>query len=149
MRNKLCRTVAGFLMFALGACGPPEFVFLDGIDPPDSGNGTDQVRAVLRASNVTPQVNEEVVLTCSVEGNDVDVVRFFFQPLASPLTVDQIAGTGRFIVRESDIGQTFQFSCSAQLASGQTLASGAVVVTPTDSLPPDAGAPESTPPAQP
>ena len=82
------------------------------------GNGGTGPAVSLRVSNPTPQLNEEVILTCVlVDGSGANVT-FDFQSAGGRLLVDHNAGTARFIVQESDVGAALTFTCTASDESG-------------------------------
>lgn len=104
----------------------------------DSGNGNggnggngaiDPPTVQLSASNVNPQLNEEVILTCAQTGGD-DATSFSFQSPDAPLTVNQGAtsATARFVVSEDDIGMTIRITCTAANAAGTGPTSNAVEI---------------------
>lgn len=104
------------------------------IGDPAPGDGASGIPiAALTVSNTTPQLNEEVTLTCRVAGGDNTGARFDFaasQPPATGLNVNRSAGRATFIVTESDLNNTFRFTCSVTTDAGQSAASSAQFVTP-------------------
>ncbi len=85
----------------------------------------------LDVSNPSPQVNEEVVLTCSVVGGDAAGVRFDFQPADDRLFVNRTRGTASFIVEETDISVSFAFTCTATNETGTSGLSNQQVIIAT------------------
>ena len=104
---------------------PPDDTEPDG--QPDAGIPT--VR--LSVSNPAPQVNEEVLLTCSVVSDDIDGVTFDFQPADGRLFVDHTAGTATFIVEQTDIGVVFGFTCTGATEDGTSQPSNEGLIVPT------------------
>jgi len=90
---------------------------------PDNENAREPVRAVLQVSNPTPSVNELVQLTCRVvddgSGTPTDVERYEFFGQTDRLVIDERSGAARFVVSESDVNTSLEFSCRAILASGE------------------------------
>lgn len=115
------------LLTAFAASGCVEFA----LPPSDGDSGDPPVPvATLSVSNPTPQVNEEVVLTCSATGGG-DGVTFAFQPLTSRLQVDERRGTASFIVDETDVGIALSVTCTATNEHGTSARSNAQLITPT------------------
>jgi len=103
--------------------------------PPDGGGGgdggSDQVPLVsLQASNTTPQLNEQVVLQCSIVSGGNGSTRFAFQPTLGRLIVNANTGRATFIVSETDLSVSFQFTCTAENDAGISDPSNEVVITP-------------------
>jgi len=97
-----------------------------------NGDGSGTLTARLTVSNPTPQLNEEVVLRCSVVGDVAEVVTFEFQPDDPRLAVNSTAGTASFVIQESDVtGAGFSFTCTAESDAGMSLPSNAVIIIPT------------------
>lgn len=119
--------------FELGSSGVPT-----GGGSGDSGSGgggsSDGEGVVpvvsLRASNTSPAVNEELILTCSLVRGDRDGLRFDFQPNSGRLVVNRTTGTGRMVLTEADIGAALSFTCSASNAFGTGEPSRPVLVIP-------------------
>ncbi len=65
----------------------------------------------LSVSNPSPQVNEDVILTCTAEGGNSGLT-FGFQPAIGRLFVNDRTGVATFTVAESDVGQAFSFTCT-------------------------------------
>ncbi|MCH7839306.1 MAG: immunoglobulin domain-containing protein [Planctomycetes bacterium] len=65
----------------------------------------------LSVSNPTPQVNEDVILTCTADGGN-NGLTFDFQPAIGRLFVNDRTGIATFTVEESDVGQAFSFTCT-------------------------------------
>lgn len=85
----------------------------------------------LSVSNPAPQVNEEVLLTCSVVNGDSGGVTFDFQPADGRLFVDHTAGTATFIVEQADIGVAFAFTCTGATQDGTSQPSNEELIVPT------------------
>jgi hypothetical protein len=105
----------------------------DGSPPGGGGNGggSDQVPLVsLQASNTTPQLNEQVVLQCSIVSGGNGSVRFAFQPTFGRLVVNANTGRATFIVSETDVGVSIHFTCTAEIDAGTSDPSNEVVITP-------------------
>lgn len=94
------------------------------------GNGGARPVVTLSASSVTPQVGEEVELTCRVT-NGADVETFSFQPSLGRLVVDGGAGRATFIVDAVDVGVSLSFTCAARNESGLGANSNTVTITAT------------------
>lgn len=86
---------------------------------------------ILSVSNPTPQLNEEVLLICSIVSGDTAGVTFEFQPTGSLSFVDRRAGTAILIVEQTDIGVALTFTCTATGDAGTSAPSRAQVITPT------------------
>lgn len=128
-----------------------ELQFLLGTLPPnqtDDGNGgigngnggsngqdSGALRVTLTASNVAPELNENVTLRCTLVSGDPDGVTFSFSP-ASRLTVDSEAGTAQFFVEQADIGVAFTFTCSAANRRETSPPSSPILITPSETLVP-------------
>lgn len=83
-----------------------------GNDEPGDGVPEEGVPVVsLSASNPTPQVNEDVILTCTADGGNSGLT-FDFQPTIGRLFVNDRTGVATFTVDESDVGQAFSFTCT-------------------------------------
>ena len=136
--------VLAFLAFAALGTGCAELqVILQAILDPSTANGSGEDGGdgadgsaipvvTLTVSNPTPQLNEEVILRCSVVGDGDGPVTFDFQPDDPRLVVNQSAGTASFVVQETDIsGAGFAFTCTATTTAGTTLPSNEVVIIPT------------------
>lgn len=86
----------------------------NGEDGGNGGNGepADGVPVVsLSVSNPTPQVNEDVILICIADGGNTGLT-FDFQPAIGRLFVNDRTGVATLTVTESDVGQTFSFTCT-------------------------------------
>ena len=90
----------------------------NGDDEPDDQAQGDIPVVRLDLSNSSPQVNEEVRLTCSVVGGDAGGVVFDFQPANGRLFINRASGTASFIVEETDVGVEFAFTCTATNETG-------------------------------
>ena len=104
--------------------------------PPPAG---DPPIVTLSASNTTPNLGEEVVLTCRQVGGDMtamDGVRFDFQTTGRSLNVNALAGVARFVVDESDLNAAFSVSCSATNDAGTGASSNTLVILPTAAITP-------------
>ncbi len=98
----------------------------------DDADGSAIPAVTLTVSNPTPQLNEEVILLCSVVGDADGPLAFDFQPDDPRLVVNQSAGTGSFVVQETDIGGAgFAFTCTATTNAGTSTPSNEVVIIPT------------------
>ncbi|MEK7710867.1 MAG: hypothetical protein AAB341_03130 [Planctomycetota bacterium] len=104
----------------------------DGSPPGGGGDdGGDRVPVVsLQASNTTPQLNEQVVLQCSIVSGGNGSARFAFQPTSGRLIVNANTGRATFIVTETDLSISFQFTCTAENDAGLSDPSSEVVITP-------------------
>ena len=81
-------------------------------DSGDNGEPAEVVPVVsLSVSNPTPQVNEDVILTCTADGGN-NGLTFDFQPAIGRLFVNDRTGIATFTVDESDVGQAFSFTCT-------------------------------------
>lgn len=103
-----------------------------------AGNGGDGTQdptipmAALTVTNPTPQLNEEVILQCSIVGTAIGAVTFDFQPSDPRLVLSHTTGTGSLIIEETDIGGAgFTFTCTATTGSGTSPPSNEVVIVPT------------------
>lgn len=94
------------------------------------GNGGARPVVSLSASSVTPQVGEEVELTCRVT-NGAEVEIFSFQPSLGRLVVDGDSGRATFIVDAVDVGVSLSFTCAARNENGISSNSNAVTITAT------------------
>jgi len=114
----------------IGACG-----LVQGTGDGSSGNGSDTGNGVpvvvLSVSNPTPQVNEEVTLTCSIVTGTPNGVTFDFQPEGGSLIVNHSTGLALFIVSESDAGTALTYTCTATNTNGTSRPSGQVIIIPT------------------
>jgi hypothetical protein len=94
-------------------------------------DGGDQVPVVsLQASNATPQLNEQIVLQCSIVSGGNGSARFAFQSTSGRLIVNANTGRATFIVSETDLSVSFRFTCTAQDDVGTSEPSNEVVITP-------------------
>lgn len=100
-------------------------------DTPDGQIDGNVPVVALSVSNPVPQVNEQVVLTCSVVSGDAGGVTFDFQPATGRLIVNRTTGTATFIVQETDIGATFAFTCTAANEQGTSEPSREQMIIPT------------------
>ncbi len=100
-------------------------------DTTDGQTGGNVPVVTLSVSNPVPQVNEQVVLTCSVISGDTGGVTFDFQPATGRLIVNRTTGTASFIVQEVDIGATFAFTCTAANDHGTSEPSNNQMIIPT------------------
>ncbi len=116
-----------------------------GNDNSDNGNdnsGSDNLNdnanmefaVELMVSNETPEVGEEVILTCVVTSGSPDGVMFAFQPESERLVVDAEAGRATFVVDESDVDIAFEVRCAAENAEGQSAVSETVMIIANESL---------------
>lgn len=87
----------------------------------------------LMVSNETPEVGEEVVLTCVVTSGSPEGVMFAFQPESERLVVDAEAGRATFVVDESDVDIAFEVQCAAENTAGQSAASETVTIVANES----------------
>ena len=114
----------------IGACA-----LVEGIGDGSSGDGGDTGDDVpvvaLSVSNPTPQVNEEVSLTCSVVTGTSIGVTFDFQPEDGSLIVNHSTGLALFIVSEYDAGTALTYTCTGTNTNGTSRPSGEVVIFPT------------------
>lgn len=107
--------------------------------PPPSGGGSNSngdsnsalvPEVVLSVSNLSPLVNEEVVLTCRSADVAQPATSFAFQPASVLFGVNSIAGTASFIPSEVDVGTTFRFTCTGTNEHGIGPISTAALVIP-------------------
>lgn len=128
----------------LGIIPPPDN---GGIDPPGNGNtnGNDNgdddgiPRVRLSASNLTPQVDEEVTLRCILTNDATEPILYQFQAGGGPIgrvQVDEQRGTARFIVQQPDIGVAVSVTCTGTNEFGEGPPSTAQVIVATASEPP-------------
>lgn len=132
---QICALLSGFIFFCpLSGCviitTPTDGSGSNGSDNgSQNGNGSDgnptgDVLAVeLTASNINPQVGEEVTLSCTIVsgqtndlGQPIDPV-FEFQPTDRLIDIDTTNGTAIFLIDETDTGIEFSFTCSVTDAS--------------------------------
>ncbi|RME39202.1 MAG: hypothetical protein D6788_05940 [Planctomycetota bacterium] len=114
--------------------GAPPTDNADGGGSGDAGAGGGDVitpQVVLDVSNPAPQLNEELQLVCRVVNNAGGMIRFEFQPDDGRLVVDHEAGTAVLVIEPSDIGQTFDFTCTASNEAGTSNPSNVQTVAPT------------------
>lgn len=123
-------TVSAMSTGLIGACA-----LFEGTGDGSSGNGNDtgdEVPVVmLSVSNQTPQVNEEVTLTCSVVTGTSIGVTFDFQPEDGSLIVNHSTGRALFIVSDYDAGTALAYTCTGTNANGTSRPSAEVVIFPT------------------
>ncbi len=104
--------------------------------PPDGGNGNGDTpeptapQVVFTVSNPNPQINEEVLLTCSVVAGEGAGTTFDFQPSNGRLFAGAVAGTAAFLVEASDIGVAFTYTCTATNEHGTSESSNAQTILP-------------------
>ena len=100
------------------------------VDTPDTDSPT-LATVSLSVSNPTPQINEEVTLTCRVTNGAVDGVTFAFDGAPGRLIIDRNRGTASFITQESDAGVAFNFTCTAtnDVGTGPRSAARLVIVS--------------------
>lgn len=101
----------------------------NGEEPDRQGDATVPV-VRLDVSNPSPQLNEEVILTCSVAAGDAGGVSFGFQPPDGRLFVNRRSGTAVFIVEEADIGSAFMFTCTGTNKNGTSEPSNEQLIIP-------------------
>jgi len=102
----------------------------DGAGPVDD-DGENRPSVTLEVSNPTPQLNEEVVFTCSLaSASGAGETLFEFQPENGRLAIDADRGTAVFIVQESDIGVAFTFTCTATNDNGTSEPSNPRIIIP-------------------
>lgn len=87
----------------------------------------------LMVSNETPEVGEEVILTCVVTSGSPEGVMFTFQPEGERLVVDAEAGRATFVVDESDVDIAFEVQCAAENTAGQSAVSETVTIVANES----------------
>lgn len=83
----------------------------------------------LAVSNPSPQLNEEVLLSCVVENETTGSIQFEFQP-DDRLFVDQARGTASLIIEASDLGSALTFTCRAISSAGSSQPSNEVLLIP-------------------
>ena len=141
-----------FVGVAAGASpGCIELQYLLGAPPPNGGNGPSPgngdgngtggddpqaLRVRLSASNITPQLDETVTLTCSLESGFRAGVTFSFESTRPRIQTDPNLGTAQFIVQSTDLGTAYSFSCAANLLGREGPRSSTLIVTPTALSPP-------------
>ncbi len=103
----------------------------NGDEEPDDPAQGDVPVVRLGLSNSSPQVNEEVRLTCSVVGGDAGAVLFGFQPANGRLFINRVSGTASYIVEETDIAVAFAFTCTATNEAGTSRPSNEQVIIAT------------------
>lgn len=103
----------------------------NGDDEPDDQPGGSVPTVRLQVSNPSPQVNEEVILTCSVVSADAAGVTYAFQPADGRLFVNRARGTATFIVEESDVEVAFTFTCTATNEAGTSQPSNQLLIIAT------------------
>ncbi len=108
--------------------GPP---VTNGDDQPDDQPGESVPTVRLQVSNPSPQVDEEVTLTCSVVSGDSAGVTYAFQPANGRLFINHATGTATFIVEESDVEVAFTFTCTATSEAGTSQPSNQQVIIAT------------------
>ncbi len=125
-------TVSSYLSGPNQRCvnGTAEETWLGDEEPDDQPPGDIPV-VRLDLSNPSPQVNEEVRLTCSVVGGDAGGVLFDFQPANDRLFINRASGTASFIVEETDIGVEFAVTCTATNETGTSRPSNQQVIIAT------------------
>lgn len=150
LRREAARRIRAWVLPVL--CGAlvtaPGCVELGLIPPPDNGgtipdgngggngngNGSAVPQVRLTASNVTPQLNEELILRCELTNDVREEVEFSFQgsgTAANRLQVDEQSGVARVIIQETDLGVTATFTCRGTSTSGTGRTSNSVVIAPT------------------
>lgn len=97
------------------------------VDAPDTDSPT-LATVSLSVSNPTPQINEEVTLTCRVTNGAGEGVTFDFDGAPGRLVIDRNRGTASFITQESDASVAFNFTCTATNEIGAGPPSAAVLV---------------------
>lgn len=103
-----------------------------GDGPVDNGGSDTNVPAVrLTVSNLVPQVNEEVILTCGPVGGSTVGLSYAFQTTFDRLGDNAGGSQASFVVGESDIGQELTFTCTATNSAGTSEPSDPVSVFPT------------------
>lgn len=99
-------------------------------------NSASRLTVRLTASNVTPTVGEEVVLTCSVVTGSNAGLTFTYEPMSTRLNVNAQTGRATFIVSEPDVGVAFMVRCFAANAMGDSATSDMVTIIATESTAP-------------
>jgi hypothetical protein len=126
----------------LGIIPPPDN---GGGDPPGNNNGNDNTddenmpRVRLTASNLTPQVDEEVTLRCVLTNEAPEPIVYEFQAAGGPIgrvQVDELRGTATFIVQQPDIGVAVSVTCTGTNEFGEGPPSTAQVIVATSPEPP-------------
>jgi len=98
----------------------------------ENSNTTGTVPTVnLTVTNPSPQVNEEVLLTCQVISGFDTTTTFQFEPIDGRLFANTATGTASLIIEASDVGRTFSFSCTATNNQGVSEPSNIILITPT------------------
>ena len=85
----------------------------------------------LAVSNSSPQLSEEVVLTCSVIDGSTENAIFDFQTDSDRLVIDPVTGMATFIVEQSDIDVGLPVTCTASNAFGASSPSNEQLILPT------------------
>ena len=134
MRRELSLSVAALAACMAAGCGlPPPSGGSGGDDGGSNGGGDTGLPVVtLGVSNPTPQVGEEVLLTCMIVAGGVGDVIFDFQPAGGRLLVDSRSGSASFIVEMTDVGQALTFTCTAtdQLGTSEPARSEVIIASP-------------------
>jgi len=116
----------------IAACVPVVVPNGDGTNPPPgNGDGSATFTVAIQASNVTPQVLEQVTFRCTTQGTTISPVTFAFQSPDVTLGVDGLSGTATYIISESDLGLSISVTCTATDGSGISVESSPATVTPT------------------
>ena len=127
---------ADFSPLLPGSSGPPGAGDSGNVNDNDGGEVDPSSLAVrLQASNPTPTLNEEVILTCSLvegdpfPGDPARRVTYEFAPDTGRLSVDANSGVARFVISDGDLNAAVTFTCRAVVdGSERGQVSNAVVV---------------------
>lgn len=103
---------------------------LDGQDGDSGGSGGIPVVG-LSVSNPTPQLNEQVVLTCTLVSGSAAAVTYAFQGGQGRLIGNAGSGTASLIVDASDAGRQFTITCTATTTAGTSEPSSPQTIIPT------------------
>ncbi len=102
---------------------------------PEDGdnNNTDPAilpSVVLRASNTNPNIGEQLILTCDLQGQAPIDTRYTFSDSSNRLIQTPSSNTASMTISESDVGIQFQFRCSASFPDGMSSNSSTISVIP-------------------
>lgn len=111
-----------------GGSGPTSSGTDNNAQPTDNGGATPQVG--IAAVPSTPAVGETVTLSCSVVGGESTGITFAFQTSDGRALDPFNADTATFVVDETDVGTSLEFTCTGASAAGTGPPSVPVIVIP-------------------